>query len=113
MKITFVSGLVFFSALIKNLYHEHLTSFDPYDAPSYTQNTSPVRLIIAGLLVGFGSQFAKINSNNSISLDGTPKFSLKSIIGNILVLVSACLTHTYALYKYLPDTPRILDIELP
>ena len=113
MKLTFISGLVFFSALVKNLFHEHLTSFDPFDSCFYTENTSVVRLIVADLLVGFGSQYAKINSNNSFSLDGAPKFSIKSIIGNILVIVSACLTHTYALYKYLPKTPRILHIDLP
>jgi len=72
-----------------------------------------MRLIIAGLLIGFGSQYAKIGSNNSFSLDGIPKFSFKSIVGNIVVIIAACLTHTYSLYKYIPETPRIIDIDLP
>ena len=108
MKLTFISGLVFWSGLIKNLYHEHLTSFDPFDSPNYTEKTSAVRLIFAGLLVGFGSQYAKIGTNSSFSLDAIPQFSLKSIFGCIVVFISACLTHTYALYKHLPETPRII-----
>ena len=110
MKLTFISGLVFCSALIKNLYHEHLTSFDPFDSPSYMEKTSAVRLIFAGLLMGFGSQYAKIGSNNSFSLDGVPQFGLKSIVGCVLVFISACLTHTYTIHKYLPETPRIIEI---
>ncbi len=36
MKLTFVSGLIFFSALIKIMYHEHLTDFEPFDSILYT-----------------------------------------------------------------------------
>jgi hypothetical protein len=59
-------------------------------------------LIIAGLLVGFGSQYAAKNSNHSFGLDGVPSFNVKSILGHTFALVAACLTHTYALHQYLP-----------
>lgn len=99
--------------MIKTLYHEHLTDFEPFDSPKFTQNTSPLRLIVAGLLVGFGSQYAAKDSNNSFSLDGMPSFNVKSILGNIFAILAGCLTHTYQLHTYLPETPRIIDINLP
>lgn len=90
-----------------------MTNFEPFDTEKYTENTSPLRLIVAGLMVGFGSQYATKNANRSFGLDGVPGFNLKSIIGHIFALIAACLTHTYGLYKYLPDTPRIININLP
>jgi len=72
-----------------------------------------LRLIIAGLLVGFGSQFAVKDSNSSFSLDGVPAFNVKSILGNIIVLITGCLTYTYKLHTFLPQTPRIIDLDLP
>lgn len=69
--------------------------------------------MIAGLLVGFGSQYAAKGSNNSFGLDGIPCFNLKSVLGHIFALIAGCLTHTYQLHTYLPETPRIIDISLP
>lgn len=41
------------------------------------------------------------------------RLSLKSLIGNILVIITACLTYTFKAHEYLPSTPRILEVSLP
>ena len=53
-----MSGSIFISAIIKILYHEHLSDFYPYDEEAYLRKISTLRLIISGSLVGLGAQFA-------------------------------------------------------
>lgn len=53
-----ISGFVFFSAILRTLYHEHINGYFPFDNDVYLRKISTLRLIISGALVGFGSQLA-------------------------------------------------------
>lgn len=104
-----MSGFVFVSALVRTLYHEHLTNFYPFDEELYLKKISTLRLILSGALVGLGSQYAITGSENS-GLLGLPTFSLRSFLSIISVFGTTMLTVTNDFHKWLPKTPRILEI---
>jgi hypothetical protein len=102
---------LFVSALTKTLYHEHIIDYHPYDTFAYLEKISTLRLIIAGILVGFGSQYASENQRNDGFL-GVPRLTLRSISSYTISFVVCVLAATYKIHKFIPTTPRILDIEL-
>jgi hypothetical protein len=91
------------------LYHEHFIIFYPYDEESYLKSISTLRLILAGVLVGLGSQIAVLGRENCGIL-GLPTFSLRSITTTIVIFGTTFLTVTYKLATWIPQTPRIIEI---
>lgn len=104
-----IAGLIFTSALVKTLYHEHFISFYPYDDDTYLKTISTLRLILSGLLVGIGSQVAILGRENCGIL-GIPTFSLRSLVTTITIFGTTMLTVTYKLSSWVPQTPRIIEI---
>jgi hypothetical protein len=55
---------------------------------------STLRLVFAGVLVGFGSQYATGNTKNDGFL-GIPRFNFRSLISNIIALIFCMITVTF------------------
>lgn len=70
---------------------------------------STIRLIISGALVGLGSQYTISNFEGTGSL-GIPTFSARSMLSTVVLFGTTMLTVTYQLHKWIPGTPRIIEI---
>lgn len=107
--LTIIAGLVFLSALLRTFYHEHISAYFPFDDEVYLRKLSTLRLIIAGALVGTGSQLA-LSGREGTGVLGVPAFTLKSLTSTIAFFGSAMLTVTLKWGEKLPRTPRIIEI---
>jgi hypothetical protein len=59
--------------------------------------------------MGFGYQYATGGFYND-GLFGVPRFTLRSLISTSALYISAILTASYKLFKWVPNTPRILEL---
>jgi len=89
-----ISGFIFFSAILRTLYHEHINSYFPFDKDLYLKKISTLRLIISGILVGFGSQLAITDKYNT-GIMGVHRFTLSSLVYFLSYFGAAMLTVTY------------------
>jgi hypothetical protein len=101
-----ISGFVFVSALVRTLYYEHIIDFYPFDSSVEMKAISALRLIIGGLLMGFGYSYCTFGSNNE-GLFGLPRFTLRSILTTAISGGCAFAFATYKLFKYIPSTPKV------
>lgn len=102
---------MFAASLINFLNKNQIYTYDPYDKIEYTQDSSVVRLILAGLLVGVGTELGS-GCTSGHGLCGMPRFSLRSYIAVIIFLTTGIVVATAKFYEYLPDTPQQLNITL-
>jgi uncharacterized membrane protein YedE/YeeE len=104
-----IAGFIFFSAIVRTFYHEHISGSFPFDDEVYLQKISTLRLIISGALVGLGSQLA-LQGREDSGVMGVPTFSVNSFVSVVTLFGSAMLTVTYRFGESLPKTPRIIEI---
>ena len=101
MKALVVVGIILASALFNTLFEYNKIKAIPFDSISFTLGSSTTKLIVAGALVGFGTDL----SNGCTSGHGLcvmPRLSIRSFASVLLFLSTAVITGTYSLSSYIP-----------
>lgn len=91
-KITILAAIIFSSALLKELYHEHSIGVWFFDNKQFFEDLNPSILIMSGMLSGIGS----ILGGGGLfghGLCGVPRFSGRSIFATILMAIAAVYTN--------------------
>ena len=113
IRTTVLAGVIFSSALVKELYHEHFISFWPYDTRKFEQNTDIGVLVVAGLLVGFGATLSG-GCTYGHGVAGIPRLNIWSFVAVIIFSVTAYYTNEWELINFIPkETAQHLAFSLP
>lgn len=113
MKLTALAGIIFCSAFVKELYHEHYIDFYPFDSKSYTNRADETLLLISGFLVGVGTALAGSCTFCHI-LSGIPRKKFSSFVSFILFCAAAYFTTSQKLGKKLHGLySDLVELNLP
>jgi uncharacterized membrane protein YedE/YeeE len=85
------------------MFQNGLSDFYPYDKVALGRNT---HLIIAGLLVGFGTQLAS-GCTSGHGLCGLPRLSLRSFGAVMIFLSTGIITATFNINRLIPSLPQV------
>jgi len=112
-RLTVIAAIVFSSAIIKELYHEHTIGIWFFDNKNFFNHLNPSILIMSGMLTGIGSILAG-GGVYTHAVCGLPRFSKRSILACILIVVSAVYAHMNKFSSAISkNTAGHLDIKLP
>lgn len=101
MKALVVVGIILASALFNTLFEYNKIKAIPFDSISFTLGSSTTKLIVAGALVGFGTDLSN-GCTSGHGLCGMPRLSIRSFASVLLFLSTAVITGTYSLSSYIP-----------
>ena len=101
MKALVVVGIILASALFNTLFEYNKIKAIPFDSISFTLGSSTTKLIVAGALVGFGTDLSN-GCTSGHGLCGMPRLSIRSFASVLVFLSTAIITGTYSLSSYLP-----------
>ena len=101
MKALVVVGIILASALFNTLFEYNKIKAIPFDSISFTLGSSTTKLIVAGALVGFGTDLSN-GCTSGHGLCGMPRFSIRSFASVLVFLSTAIITGTYSLSSYIP-----------
>ena len=101
MKALVVVGIILASALFNTLFEYNKIKAIPFDSISFTLGSSTTKLIVAGALVGFGTDLSN-GCTSGHGLCGMPRLSIRSFASVLLFLSTAIITGTYSLPSYIP-----------
>jgi F0F1-type ATP synthase membrane subunit c/vacuolar-type H+-ATPase subunit K len=108
-KFSMVCGMILSSAYILEQSQKHILNFSPFE---HQVSDPRLRLIIAGLLVGFGTQIGN-GCTSGHGLCGLARTSTRSITAVMLFLVTAIVTATLEVGSYIPYIHEIDSLSLP
>lgn len=106
MKALVVVGIILASALFNTLFEYNKIKAIPFDPLPFTLGSSTTKLIVAGALVGFGTDLSN-GCTSGHGLCGMPRLSIRSFTSVLLFLSTAVLTGTYSLSSYIPEIPQL------
>jgi uncharacterized membrane protein YedE/YeeE len=101
MKALVVVGIILASALFNTLFEYNKIKAIPFDSISFTLGSSTTKLIVAGALVGFGTDLSN-GCTSGHGLCGMPRLSIRSFASVLVFLSTAIITGTYSLSSYIP-----------
>ena len=101
MKALVVVGIILASALFNTLFEYNKIKAIPFDSISFTLGSSTTKLIVAGALVGFGTDLSN-GCTSGHGLCGMPRISIRSFASVLVFLSTAIITGTYSLSSYIP-----------
>ena len=101
MKALVVVGIILASALFNTLFEYNKIKAIPFDSISFTLGSSTTKLIVAGALVGFGTDLSN-GCTSGHGLCGMPRLSIRSFASVLVFLSTAVITGTYSLSSYIP-----------
>ena len=101
MKAFVVVGIILASALFNTLFEYNKIKAIPFDSISFTLGSSTTKLIVAGALVGFGTDLSN-GCTSGHGLCGMPRLSIRSFASVLVFLSTAIITGTYSLSSYIP-----------
>lgn len=97
-----LAGVIFCSAFVKELNHEHYIDLYPYDTKIYIKNSDEAVLAIAGLLVGIGSGLAG-GCTFGHGISGLARRQKASFLAVVIFCTIAHLTTRYNLASRIPE----------
>lgn len=111
-------GMLCASAAI-NLFYSRFTEFGhvmhlPFDSQAMTSATPVSHLIVAGLLVGLGTELSN-GCTSGHGLCGMPRLSVRSLTAVVVFLSTAIATATFSLKSLIPDLwiPALNSLSIP
>ena len=110
---TVMAGVMFCSAFVKELHHEHYIDFYPFDTRRFIRNTEEGVLAVAGLLVGFGTSLAG-GCTFGHGVSGLARRQKASFLAVIIFCSVAYLTNRYKLAERIPnELTESIKLDLP
>lgn len=91
------------------MIQNNLTNYNPFDQTTFGSNT---QFLIAGLLVGVGTQLAS-GCTSGHGLCGLPRLSLRSITAVMIFLITGLLTATLELSHFIGKISYLEKAVLP
>jgi uncharacterized membrane protein YedE/YeeE len=93
---TLLAGIVFSSAFVKELYHEHYIDFMPFDSKTFSSKQNEGVMAVAGVMVGVGVVWAG-GCTFGHAMCGIPRRKVWSAIAVVICGMSAYYTNKYKL----------------
>ena len=101
-----IAGIIFASAVLNTLFEYHQVLHVPFDNFEFTLASSSTKLMIAGALVGVGTELSN-GCTSGHGLCGMPRLSLRSFASVLILLPTAIATATFALGNHIPEIPQL------